>query len=235
MPARRPYDKFMVHQGTMRDPKVRRLLDPEFRAFAACLCLASQSPQRGVLLVSLDEPLSAAEVADEAGGGVTEQIAQDAIDKLVALGTLIVEDPDTGALAFGNWGRYNPEPKRSDQPEATRERQREKRRRDRDARRQAEEEGRAAQLVMGTSRTGPVRAVAATFPKPPPINGGGRRRDLDRWREWVDGYVADRYPSAPRRQAIDAVTQAIRYGGATSDDEVDAHLSQHFPGLCEAA
>lgn len=169
MSLRRPYDKFMVHQGLMRDPKVRRLLDPEFRALMACMCLASQSPERGVLLVSLDQPLTAAEVADEAGGDVTEEIAQNAIDKLVLLGTIIVVDPEskTKTLALGNWGRYNPAPKPSDLPENAAERKR--RQRDREKaeaaeqlalEQQAERLGQRPQMVMDEQRSAPVRAVA---------------------------------------------------------------------------
>lgn len=168
MAKRRQYEKFMVHQGLMRDPKIRRFLDPEFRAFAACLCLASQSPKRGELLVSLDEPLTAQEVADEAGGGVTPEIAQDAIDKMIALGTLLVIDEKTGALSFGNWDYYNPKQKPSDAPEAAAERQRRKREKDKQAeeaaRREAEGIGQAAQLVMDDDRSAPIRALADPDP-----------------------------------------------------------------------
>jgi hypothetical protein len=193
----------MLSHGTCREPKVRRLNDAEFRAFVAALCMAGASPVRGQLLVTLNEPVTAADVADEAR--ISEDDAQRALDKMQRLGALEL-DESTGALRFTNWHRYNPSPKPSDTPDAWRERKRRERARKRTERPQ------------GQARPKPVSARdGGGLPTPPT---GSRGRDRDHYRKSLDDLARSLYPAAfnghgntrTMKAARDAVDSAIRSG-----------------------
>jgi hypothetical protein len=78
-------------------------------------------------------------------------------------------------------------------------------------------------------------------PPRPPASGGSvfpgavpsstRRRDQQRWQAEVTAFAAARFPTASREDAAAAVVGAIRTGGATSIDEVDAWLARWRPDI----
>lgn len=119
----------MLYQRVCSSRTVRRLDDAEFRAFIAALCLAGESPMRGALLIAEGEPYSTQEIADEAG--VSGEVAEASLSKLVKLGTL-APDEDLGCLRFTNWSTFNQEPRlREPKPSETREAWRERKRKQR--------------------------------------------------------------------------------------------------------
>lgn len=191
----------MLSQRVCREPKVRRLSDAEFRAFIAALCLAGESRPRGCLLLAPGEPMSAADVADEAR--VPEGAAASMLDQLEAWGT-IVADPEQGCLRFTTWLDYQPLTKPSDSAEATRERKR---------------RSRAAQKAATRASSAAAAALAAppagSRPGPPPTSGRGRERD--RWRAEVLGWLERTFPSmtTDQRRRARLVT---RYGEGFARD-----------------
>lgn len=211
----RPFDRLMLAQRVCQSRTTRRLDDGEFRAFIAALCLAGQSPVRGELLLAQGEPLTAADVADEAGVG--EAVAKAALSKLLRTGTLIREGE---TLLFANWERYNPRPRPSDSREAMRERKRRQRERERAARQ-------AAQRLKGVSA--PLAGDPDSPPTPPPTR---RKRDVEAYAERLEAFTSRLYPAAfngsgsveDRKRATTAVRAAIARG-KRSDEEIQAWIA----------
>lgn len=139
------WDRVMLAQRVSRSRTIRRLDDAEFRSFIAALCLAGESPVRGCLLVSEGEPLTAHDIADEAG--VDEAVVESMVSKLLQLDTLTRDDV-RGCLRFVNWSNFNPAPRPSDSREATRERKRRQRAREADKKRREKD---SRQTRMGRS------------------------------------------------------------------------------------
>lgn len=63
-PPRKPWFRF--YSEAISDPKIRRLKPEQRWLWVAVLALARQSPEPGLLLLTADQPLGAAEVADAA-------------------------------------------------------------------------------------------------------------------------------------------------------------------------
>jgi len=117
-------DWFRLYSEIRRDPKIRRLTPEERWLWVAVLCIASDSPKRGYLLISDDFPYEAIDIADEAALPV--DVTEKGLDKLIRFGLL--ERDENGTYYVPKWDERqydNP----SDTPEATRERKRRSRER----------------------------------------------------------------------------------------------------------
>lgn len=219
----------MLAQRVCKSRTSRRLDDGEFRAFIAALCLAGDSPLRGYLLVSADEPCTPEDIADEAG--VAEEVAVSMIRKLHQLGTLATDD-GRSCLYFPKWGRFNPAPRPSDSREATRERKRLQRAREAATKIKAKE---TTQPRLGRKGSGLSDASVDLFSPPPVDNHGrttGRKRTADAWHKQVADFIGEHYPTVSWRGER-AIEQAVR-AGAGSAGEVHAFIDQWWPEMAAA-
>jgi hypothetical protein len=124
----RRWDRFLVHTRVGGSRKIRRLAPAERWALVAgAWALAAESPTRGALLIAEGCPVTVEDVAEHAG--VTTRVAKGALSKARTLG-LLVKDDD-GVEWVHDWHDWNPDPKPSDTPEATRARKRAERERKR--------------------------------------------------------------------------------------------------------
>jgi len=89
---------FRVYHDMVRDRKIRRLSYEHRWLWIAVLTLASESPERGVLLIAQDVPVEPFDLADMTG--LDEAAVQEGLDALEHLG-LIERSGDTWAVT--NW------------------------------------------------------------------------------------------------------------------------------------
>lgn len=119
------FDSFLLHVDTSHDRKFRRLTVPQRLCFiTGVLALAAKSPIRGALLITESEPVTVADVAEQAG--VSKGVAKATLDKLAALG-MVRTDTALGCQVVSNWTKYQKEPRPSETPEAWAERKRKQR------------------------------------------------------------------------------------------------------------
>lgn len=98
-------DWFRLYPEIRRDPKIRRL-DPTTRwLWITILCIASDSPERGRLLISKDLPYIVEDIADEAGMELED--IKVGLGKLHAI-NFIVQD-NLGVYSINNWDVYRPD------------------------------------------------------------------------------------------------------------------------------
>ena len=190
-PRRRDFESIMLSTRATLSLTNRRLNDGEFRALIGMLCLAGDSQERGLLLVG-GTPATHDEIADFAK--CKPSAVASAIEKLLAMETL--ERHDDGTLGFLNWARFQPAPRPSDQPDATRERKA----RQRDKARGHADVTRDTSPPVTTQSRDPfagaigrreVEGKGSTPPSPP---RGGRQRDRDLFETEMLAWCTEHFP-----------------------------------------
>lgn len=88
------------YSSAPHDRKIRRLKPVERWVWVCTMCIASESPDRGVLLVAEGEPATEEDIADVAG--VPIQVATSAVEHMLKLGLIAVHD--SGAWHVPAWG-----------------------------------------------------------------------------------------------------------------------------------
>jgi len=118
----RKMDWFRLYPEIRRDPKIRRLSPDERWLWIVILCIASDSPERGKLLISEDLPYEVMDISDEAAMSV--DTVENGLKRLQKLN--LIEQDESGVFYIPKWeDRQYDNP--SDTPSATRERKRKSR------------------------------------------------------------------------------------------------------------
>lgn len=213
------FTKFMVDVRIGTNRKIRRLTVGERWVYVAgVLALAAQSPMRGALLISDDEPVTPKDIASEAS--VSERQARAAMASLISLG-MLDEDAD-GVLWVHDWDKLNPDPKPSNSPEATRERKRKQRRKDRAAANVTRDRG----VTEGECHAPEVEEEEELTPPYPPQAGGAqtsphleevappkpagvRGRDLHEYRDAFEKWSLHHFPAASP-DGVHRIVSALR-------------------------
>lgn len=207
--TRRAFDRFMLHIGVGRAPKLRRLTPQERWALVAgAWALAAESPVRGALLIAEGVPVETRDVADAAG--VSRKVAQSALDKSRELS--LIETID-GVEWVHDWHDYNPDPRPSDSPEAVAERKRRQRERERE---RQEREG----------HDPPVTEMSRVTEGD--VTPGSRREGKEKGKSEPDGSdtTSSKEPSSPTSQRQQTASKGQT--GRASDREETAEIT----GLC---
>ena len=213
------FDSFLVKTKIGGSRTLKRLTPAERWCYVAgVLALASESPVRGALLIAEDEPVTTADLADQAG--VPRSTASSCVEKLTRLGKL-EHDSELGCLIVVRWHSHQPEPKPSDSREAWRDRKQRQRDKARD--------GHAghARDVTPMSRHEVKRREETPPLTPPP--GGKRTRNVKEWKEtataWCRSNGVDG-PDASLLRALEQATPWTRNGDSVEHFRRFAH--QHF-------
>lgn len=121
----RGYDSMLVYARLGGDRKFRRLSPAErWCAVFGVWAIAAQSPVRGYLLITEDEPAAERDYATEAN--VALGVARSTVVKMRSLGMLEL-DPEMGAEHVHDWHEHQKDPKPSESKQAWRERKRQQR------------------------------------------------------------------------------------------------------------
>jgi hypothetical protein len=121
----RGYDSMLVYARLGGDRKFRRLSPAErWCAVFGVWAIAAQSPVRGYLLITEDEPAQDRDYATEAN--VALGVARSTMTKMRSLGMLEM-DPEMGAEHVHDWHEHQKDPKPSESKQAWRDRKRQQR------------------------------------------------------------------------------------------------------------
>lgn len=219
----RGYDSILVYAKLGSDRKFRRLTPAErWCALAGVWAIAAQSPIRGYLLITEDEPASEQDYATEAN--VTLAVARATVKKMRSL-KMIERDEEMRAEHVHDWHEHQKDPKPSDSKEAWRQRKR---------RQRAGETPSHADVPRDTrdlSRESPDplrEEKKRELPPNPPT--GGRKRDRDLYEKQIKAWVAEHFPNHPERTAIGLVEHAMgELVGASSVPEIAAYVHKQCP------
>jgi hypothetical protein len=224
------FDRYMLQVGIGTNRKLRRLPVAQRWAFVAgVLSLAAQSPMRGSMLISDDEPVTPEDVAAEAT--IPLKDAKATLASLRRLGML--ERDEHGIEWVHDWDKLNPDPKPSDSPVATRERKR---------RQRAKARGHA-DVTRDVTPRGARDIAKCHAPEveekkknPPKAPQGGRTRDKTAYAEEVAEYAAYLLPDAKEPERTQMVVSALgwmrdRVNGDLADNHVLLWIRQHAPEL----
>ena len=220
--TRRKFDRFMVAVELSANPKIGRLTDAEFRCLVGGVWpLAAKANPRGFLLVGA-LPAEPSDIAHQAR--CTTAVAARTMAKLRELGMLEADEP-TGWEWVHDWDELNPDPKPSDQPDATRDRKRKSRAGHADVTRDAGTSHADVTSESPRARALPEVEVEGEEETPPqPPASGGRKRAVDSFERTAAAWAAGVGVSGDDARLVKAYRQAAPW--------TDPEPAAYFRGFC---
>jgi N-terminal phage replisome organiser (Phage_rep_org_N) len=208
------YDSYLVKAGLAGTKKFRRLSTQEaWCAVMGVWSIAAQSPVRGYLFLTEDEPATEQDYADEAR--VSVAIARSTVKKMRVL-HMIEMDEEMGVEYVHDWHKHQKDPKPSESREAWAARKREQRANSKPVSRAGHADvprdigpspAPGAEKSHTPLREGKGREGKLIPPPDPPK--GGRKKDHDVWAEQMAAWLVEHPVTDELTALVDPIVAAF--------------------------